>query len=97
MNKKILFIITFCVILIFSLNYKSISNAKDDTGIVYYKYFHNYTVQAGDTLWNLAKEYNNDDNYKNYIKEVKSINHLNSDKIKSGEKIVIPYYLTYLK
>lgn len=67
-------------------------NTSDDT--VLYKYYKSVQIQNNDTLWELAKE-----NYsaqkqsiKEYIREVKQINHLDSDEIIAGNYIILPYY-----
>jgi len=51
-------------------------------------------VEAGDTLWSIAKEYITDEyrNINTYIKEIKEVNNLASDTIHAGNYLVIPYY-----
>lgn len=60
-----------------------------------HKYYTFYTVEPGDSLWNVADEYcelGYEDHF-DYIDEVMFINHLdNSDDIVSGETLVLPYY-----
>lgn len=60
------------------------------------KYFRAIEVQEGDTLWNIAKqnmtaEY---DSIEEYIKEIKTLNGLTTNNIRSGHYISIPYYLS---
>lgn len=70
----------------------------------YYKYFTSVEVNWGDTVWTIYDKvcedypetatYHRDD----FIKEVRSINHLNYDyDITSGENIVIPYFSSIYK
>lgn len=94
---KTLFFLTIVIILLTSFLCKISSKAEEIDETTYYKYFQNYIVEEGDTLWNIALVYSNNSDYKSYIKEVISINHLLSDDIKAGDSLVIPYYLTYLK
>lgn len=51
-------------------------------------------IQAGDTLWSLAKEYYSDEfsSITNYIEEIKRMNGLSSDKLYAGNYILIPQY-----
>lgn len=59
------------------------------------KYYANIEIQSGDTLWDLADNYM-DDNYKSkeaYIEEVIKVNSLSSENhIVSGQYLVMPYY-----
>ena len=60
-----------------------------------YKYYTSITIKPGDTLWDIANEYIDSEHYKNqkeYMDEVKSINHLEDDNLKAGQIIVVPYY-----
>lgn len=58
------------------------------------KYFTTLTVEDGDSLWSIATEYKSNEysNISDYIDEVMSINNLETDLIKKGETIIIPYY-----
>ena len=68
--------------------------AHDPEDTVYYKYYKNVRVECGDTLWKYAGEYKNPagESRRDYIEEVKSINHIEGDSIKAGSSIVLPYY-----
>lgn len=61
-----------------------------------FKYYTRVTVEYGETLWSLADEYIDYENYKDknsYISEVRSINHLNEDcAIMAGQTLIMPYY-----
>lgn len=64
-----------------------------------YKYYTHLTVEEGDSLWDIAGRYMGHE-YKNraaYIKEVRSINHLNSSRIYAGSVLVVPYFDTVKK
>ena len=58
------------------------------------KYFTSIEIQEGDSLWSIAED-NMTEEYasvKDYIKEVKRMNHLSSDQLTKGCYIVIPHY-----
>lgn len=59
---------------------------------IVYEYFMNIEIQPGDSLWDYAEKYAKDKDYKKYIKEVKEINHIYSNKITAGDTIILPYY-----
>ena len=53
------------------------------------------TINSEDTLWAIASNYA-DEHYSSiyeYIREVKDLNGLTSDKIHSGSKLIIPIYV----
>lgn len=82
----------FCMVLICSLSYGSIST-RANTG---YKYYKSVTIAAGESLWELADSYIDYDYYKDknaYIAEVQSINHIeDASSVSAGQEIVVPYY-----
>ncbi len=59
-----------------------------------YKYYTTVTVATGETLWDIAKKYSSEEfgSIENYIREVKSINHISGDRICAGEALTVPYY-----
>ena len=61
-----------------------------------FKYYTSITVSYGESLWDIADEYIDYDEYKDknaYIAEVCSINHIEAeDSIKAGQDLVVPYY-----
>ncbi len=81
-----------------------ISKAGNEKGMSYenekaeemirYKYYTTVTVAVGETLWDIANEYNSEEfgGIQNYIREVKSINHISGDRICAGEALTVPYY-----
>lgn len=57
--------------------------------------FKSVMIESGDTLWSIASEQTEDIaeiSCKDYIKEVKRLNKLGSDKLVSGDYIVLPIY-----
>lgn len=81
------------IILVLIFNTANIANA----GIretERYKYFTSIEVEAGTSLWDIAEEYMTEEyrSPKDYIQEVKNINHMKSDLIYEGSYLCIPYY-----
>jgi len=59
------------------------------------KYYRSVTIMPGDTLWSIAEEYMDPMQYtdaRDYIKELRQINSLDSDSIKSGCHIIVTCY-----
>ena len=81
-----------CIIL---FSNRSVTNA-DESGnaVVLTKYYKTITIEPGDTLWSIAKEYKSGA-YKttqDYVDELISMNHLHSDAITSGQKLIVAYF-----
>ena len=69
----------------------SFSAAKNDVEVE--KYYKSIEIQLGDTLWDLAEEYCDDQvSIKEYISEVKELNGLGTSTIHEGQYLVVPYY-----
>ncbi len=70
-------------------------NVKAENDELLHKYYTFYTVEPGDSLWEIADE-NYElgyDNHADYIDDVMFINHLDdANDIASGDTLVIPYY-----
>lgn len=63
-----------------------------------YKYYTSIRVEKGDTLWSIALEHMTPE-YKHieeYIREVRSLNHLYGDEIHAGAYLTLPKYHTYV-
>ncbi len=59
-----------------------------------YKYYTSIPVKKGDTLWGIANEHMTAEytDIDEYIREIKTLNHLTEDSIHAGEYLTIPYY-----
>lgn len=60
-----------------------------------HKYYTSIQVESGDTLWDLAELYMDKEHYDthmDYIYEVININHMMTDRLTAGKKIIVPYY-----
>lgn len=102
-KNMIIFISSLCLALalgIFFGSFLSRAQAKEPEGTTYYKYYANVRIQPGDTIWDLAADYM-DENYESredYIREVKELNSLSdTDSIISGQYLILPYYSTEYK
>ena len=51
------------------------------------------TIESGDTLWSIAKEYcPNYVDKQEYVKILMNVNNLSTDVIQQGEHLVVVYY-----
>ena len=65
-----------------------------------YKYYTKIEVQKGDTLWEIADRYMDREHYegrREYIIEVMNINHMTTDRLTVGKKLIVPYYSAEVK
>jgi hypothetical protein len=61
------------------------------------KHYRSIPVSYGDTLWDIACKYMDNDEYVDageYIDEVKSINNLAGDRITTGQNLIVPYFVS---
>lgn len=71
------------------------SQASDLDHKISYKYYKSIEIMPGDTLWDIAREYADTDNYINtndYVEEIKRMNSLRSNTIHAGSYLIVPYY-----
>lgn len=53
-------------------------------------YYEQVEIKSGDTLWSISRKYKDkDETTKDYVKKIMEFNNMKSDKIKSGQKIVV--------
>ncbi len=95
-RRCMLFLMTFCLIMVCAVSYCSLKSSADTGKDLTFKYYTSITVAYGDTLWDIAEQYIDYEQYEDrnaYIEEVRSINHLNVEAdIKAGQHLVVPYY-----
>lgn len=95
-QKFLISILTICLVITFSIGINGfLSNAKDHSSPVSYKYYTSITVSSEDTLWSIAEKYMDLEHYSSandYIQEVKKMNHLQNGIITYGEHLIVPYY-----
>lgn len=85
-------LLTFALVFSFAVSQGAIkSNANSG-----FKYFTQYYVEPGDTLWDIAEEFIDYEYYKTtklYLEEVCAMNHIDMDQaIYSGQMLFLPYY-----
>ena len=81
-----------CIIL---FSNKNVTNASESGNSVQLsKYYKTITIEKGDTLWSIAKEYKSGDyrTVQDYVEELRSMNNLHSDNILAGQKLIVAYF-----
>ena len=95
MRKKkkmsaVITLILFCGCFLFGSFLSFAQNSRTEEP-VQFKCYKSIVIQEGDSLWSLAES---ETAVKEYIKELKQINQLESETIQTGEHLIIPYYTT---
>lgn len=69
------------------------------TDSVRYKYYTSIQIEEGSSLWDIAQIYMTEEyaSTKEYIEEVKEINHMSSDLLYGGAYLCVPYYSSEYK
>ena len=91
LKLSVAFLAAFCMIIICAVSYNVLDTHANDS----FKYYTSVTVEAGDSLWQIAGDYidSHYDSRENYIAEVRSINHLaDNDSIYTGQILIVPYF-----
>ena len=96
-RRMFLLLATILIITIGSIIFGSIfssAQAGAEESGVEYKYYKSIVIRDGDTLWNIAKEYQTDEyeNTQEYIDELMELNNLSSDAIHEGQHLMVVYY-----
>ncbi|MDO5403646.1 MAG: LysM peptidoglycan-binding domain-containing protein [Eubacteriales bacterium] len=62
------------------------------------RYYTSISIEADETLWNIAEEYNNgEESNTHYINSIKSLNNMNSDTLYSGQNLIVYYFSSEIK
>ena len=87
-------VIAVLLVMVFTITGLKDVNATNNSDNPMYKYYTSYEIQPGDSLTSIAQRYtvNSNVSISEYIREVKKNNNLVSDRITSGNYIVISYY-----
>lgn len=89
------FLVLLCVLAVIGMIYRGVSAVNADEEIQErYKYYTSVYIDRDETLWNIASKYMTDEytDIREYMDEVKSINHLTDDELQYGITICVPYY-----
>lgn len=100
MRKRFFVVLVMMICLTtFSSGILAYAKEKSQPQPVYYKYYTSICVESGDTLWSIAQEYSLEEkgSIAEYIQEIKKINGLKGDEIRTGEYLTIVYYSTEYK
>lgn len=85
-----------CAVILCIFSFCSFTTRAKDSEAPSLKYYTGVIVKSGDSLWDIADEYIDYDQYKDkteYINEVCSINNLtDASEIRAGQRLVVPYY-----
>ena len=88
-------IILICLLgLILTFAFCTNTSASPESTAAKNKYYTCIDIEQGDTMWEIADRFFTEEysDYNEYIAEVMSINNLNSEHIRSGIKLCVPYY-----
>ncbi len=97
-RRTFFFLLALTLIVVFGIGFgfgTLMTRAEEPEKTPAYKYYSNIEIKSGDTLWDIADTYMDRAYYENrsdYISEVMKINGLSSDKLISGESLIVPYY-----
>lgn len=97
-RRKMVFIFFLTLVVMFGIGVgfgTLLTRAEEPEGEPSYKYYTNVEIQNGDTLWGLADAYMDAEHYDSrtdYMNEVMNINHMVTDRLVAGQKLIIPYY-----
>jgi LysM repeat protein len=94
MKKYVIVLIAVIALACFSGSILTYAKEKETPADTYYKYYTSISVEAGDSLWEIASRYAVPEivTVSDYIKEIKKINGLEGDTIRAGEHLTIVYY-----
>ena len=94
-----IFALIFSILVVFAVS-GLVTNARSTSDLPEYKYFTNYELESGDSLWSIASE-NIDEHYdsiEDYIEEICIINSVSYDtELIAGSSLIIPYYSNEFK
>ena len=103
-KKLLLYVVTVLSLIIILGCVVKASSREENKNNTYYKYYTQYYIEHGDTLYDIAEkhmeEYPCDKEVystKEYAEEIAEVNNLGSTKIIAGQHLIIPYLEEELK
>lgn len=100
-KRIVLFFVTLVLMFGMGVGFGTIlAKAEETEKVPAYKYYTSVEIQSGDTLWDIAEVYMDAEHYESrmdYINEVMKINHMVTDHLTVGKKLIVPYYSTEVK
>ncbi len=97
-RRRFVVLLLLTVLLVFGIGFgfgSLMTRAEEPEDTIPYKYYANIEIESGDTLWTIADDYMDSVHYvsrTDYINEVMTLNHMTTDQLISGQKIIVPYY-----
>ncbi len=86
-------VLIFILVLISSTTASAAINKDNNSKNSPYKYYTNYTIEKGDSLWSIASEHvSGTSNIIAYIDEIKKLNGLYDDSLTQGQSLCVIYY-----
>lgn len=94
MKKYFVMLIVFVMVLSCFFGKSLVMANAEENSTNYDRYYTDITVKQGDTLWSIAKAYNENSgmDIREYIDEIKRMNQMMSDNIEAGESLTIVYF-----
>lgn len=91
-SKSISLVLGLMIILLLTLSFSALATAKHTHAAQRESYttYESIRIEHGDTLWNIAEHYSDARHTNAFVKEVKALNGLTTDKIYPGAYLLIP-------
>lgn len=80
----------YIFVMMISITLSSLSLVATANGADTNDNFNTIVVESGDTLWDIAKEYSNEKDLRQYIRDVEEINELSDGLIYEGDILKLP-------
>jgi len=94
MKKYMFMLVLFVMVLSCFFGKTLVMASEEETQVVYERYYTDIEIKKGDSLWSIAKTYNQNSGMeiREYIREVKQMNGMVSDDIEAGDSLTIVYF-----
>ncbi len=94
MKKYFIMLVMFVMVLSCFFGKTLVMASEEESSVVYERYYTDIEIEAGDTLWSIAKTYNENSGMeiREYIRVLKQMNGMVSDTIAAGDSLTIVYF-----